>query len=76
MAATAALDKELAAAREPIPVRRADDSVSKGLTNAVDRSAIVSTLLILLLPLRHTSLATTCLGCVRRMQGWSRWQHV
>lgn len=41
MAATAALDKELASAREPIPVRREHDSVSKGLTNAIDRAAPV-----------------------------------
>lgn len=41
MAATAALDKELAAAREPIPVRRDADSVSKGLDNAVDRASLV-----------------------------------
>jgi hypothetical protein len=40
MAATAALDKELASAREPIPVRRDTDSVSKGLENALDRSAL------------------------------------
>lgn len=41
MAMSAALDKELVAAREPIPVRRADDSVSKGLDNAVNRTSLV-----------------------------------
>jgi hypothetical protein len=38
-----AVDRELAAAREPIPVSRGNDSVSKGLESALDRSADRST---------------------------------
>ena len=35
-----AVDRELAAAREPIPVRRSEDSISKGLVSAVAQQRV------------------------------------